>query len=69
MQEPLNIDARRLRAALILKGETISSWAKSRGVSEAWIRQCLTGKRKGPSANRILMDLQEVVEESVQYGA
>lgn len=49
--------ARAIRAGLLLRGHTLSSWCAERRVSPAWVRQALCGKRTGPAARAIMRDL------------
>ena len=48
---------KRLRAGLLLRGYTLASWAKERGVSSEWVYQCVSGRRRGPAAQKLMQEL------------
>ena len=62
-QTPLN--ERRLRAALLLNGYTLASWAIERGVAPEWVYQCVSGRRRGPAAQKLMQELIAAANTSI----
>lgn len=56
---------RRLRAGLLLKGYTLASWAATRGVSAEWVYQCVSGRRRGPAAQKLRQELTKAANISI----
>jgi hypothetical protein len=50
---------RRVRAALLLQGVTLKDWCAANGVSRQYAYQCMTGRRRGPTARRLVIQLTE----------
>lgn len=62
-QAPLN--ERRLQAALLLNGYTLTSWATERGVTPEWVYQCVSGRRRGPAAQKLIQELTAAANISI----
>lgn len=58
-------DERRLRAGLLLNGHTMASWAAERGVSAEWVYQCVSGRRRGPAAQKLMQELAAAASISI----
>lgn len=51
---PLNT----VRGLLAFRGETIASWARRHGYSDAYVHLSMRGLRRGPKARRIVAELK-----------
>ena len=55
LQQNPGADLHRLvRAGLLLRGVTLSQWCKEEGESRQYVYQCLTGRRGGQGAMKVL---------------
>ena len=55
------VDMLQVRAAFILRGDSLHGWVKRQGLASPFVDQALRGKRRGPKARRIVaMVIQEL---------
>ena len=52
----------RLRGGLLLKGHTVTSWARSKGFDRANLCNAIAGRRKGPKHRRMVEELKRDLE-------
>jgi len=53
---------RELKAGVMLRGDTLSSWAKRHGFPLSTVSMAIHGKRTGPAARRIIEKLNGGME-------
>jgi len=51
-EPPVNL--RQVRAAFIVRGDSLYGWAKTQGFQIGYVDQALRGKRRGPKARHIV---------------
>jgi hypothetical protein len=53
------LPVRTVRGLLLLRGTSLAEWSRGRGWPDAFVHQAITGKRRGPTARKILSEIRD----------